>query len=115
VRFYLDEDLSAKIVAAARQLGVDVTASHPAGHDRLTDAEQLAIATADGRCLVTGNRDDFIRITNQWFLEQRAHAGVLIVPGSWQSSDYGRIARALASYDQIYGDRPTDFLFDFLR
>jgi hypothetical protein len=53
MRFYLDEDLSQVIAALARRRGLDVTSSHEVQyrHDGIADAQQLALAAAEGRCL----------------------------------------------------------------
>ena len=114
VRFYLDENLSNEIAAIARGLGLDVVTSHQFSRHTLPDEDQLTLAAADGRCLVTANRDDFIRLTNLFFHEQRPHAGVLIVPRSMPTSHFTRIARALVAYAESHVEASTSYLVDFL-
>jgi hypothetical protein len=115
LRFSLDEHLSTEIAEIGRALGLDVVSSHELGRDGLPDEEQLRLAALDGRCLVTKNRRHFTRLTLQFFEQGRPHAGVLVLPASWRTDDFGRIARALASYAEMRGEGPTDYLLDFLR
>jgi len=63
-RFYANENLSAVLVNELRRLGHDVLTSHEAGqaNQRIPDAQVLATATADDRCVVTFNRDDFVAL-----------------------------------------------------
>ena len=63
MRFYLDEDLSPRIAVIARGLGLDVVSAIELGNLGLADEEQLSLAARDGRCVVTQNRADFIRLT----------------------------------------------------
>ncbi len=114
MRFYLDENLSDEIAVIARGLGVDVISSHGSGRDKLTDEDQLTFAAAEGRCVVTVNRDDFIRLTNLFLAEQRVHAGVLIVPRSKPTNGFARIAHALTRYAAAHANASTQYLLDYL-
>jgi hypothetical protein len=115
IAFYLDEDLSPTIASMARDRGLDAISCHEVGNQELTDAEQLAFSTAQGRCLVTGNGRDFEPIANELFERGETHAGVAAVPGMWRRNDYARIVRALVALAELYGDEPTDNLFVVLR
>jgi hypothetical protein len=116
VKYYLDEDLDPAIAVAARALGVDVVSAHECGARALLDEQQLAQAAADGRCLVTFNRNDFIAVTRQAYDSGRAHYGVVIVPPQFRYSRHGVIASALAAHAARFagGDLPP-FSIDYLR
>ncbi len=114
MRFYLDENLSATIAEIARGLGLDVDSVEELGRKGFADEEQLLLAAEDSRCVVTADRDDFIEPTDRFFSEGRPHAGVLIVPSTWQTSEFARIARAMKRYANARGDAANDYLIDFL-
>ena len=114
VRFQLDEDLPPAIAAIAREQGIDVIASSECNRNGLTDHAQLRLAAIDERCLVTRNRDDFIRLTEQFYAKQAAHAGVLIVSRSLPNRDAARIAQALVAYAHRHEKDFAAYLVDFL-
>jgi hypothetical protein len=98
MKYYLDEDLSPDIAVAGRARGLDIVSAHEQGARGLADEEQLARAAADGRCLVTFNRNDFLRLTRQAYDALRPHCGVLIVPPRIRYDQYGTVAEALAAH-----------------
>jgi predicted nuclease of predicted toxin-antitoxin system len=114
MRFYLDEDLSDRIAAIARELGLDVVSSHECGRDGLSDEEQLRLAAQDGRCLVTRNRDHFVRLTVRFFENQWPHVGILIVPRSLLNDDFAGIASALRAYARRLEEALPSYTIDFL-
>ena len=81
----------------ARGLGLDVISAADAGPVPRSDAEHLAAAAADGRIVVTYNRDDFIELTRDAFAAGRPHAGVIIVTRRIPR-DAVRIAHALGRW-----------------
>jgi predicted nuclease of predicted toxin-antitoxin system len=114
VRFYLDEDLSPRIAVIARGLGLDVVSAIELGNLGLADEEQLSLAARDGRCVVTQNRADFIRLTVTSFEQQSPHAGVLLVPESLPTDHFAAIARALLDYAHTRSPVAMAYVVDYL-
>jgi hypothetical protein len=78
-RFYLDEDVPASAAKIGRGMGLDVVAAAEAGPLPRPDPEHVAIAAADGRAVVTYNRDDFQACSRDCLAAGKPHAGVLVV------------------------------------
>ncbi|MCL4464996.1 MAG: DUF5615 family PIN-like protein [Chloroflexi bacterium] len=115
MRFYLDEDLPAKVAVLARGRDVDVVSSHELGHDGYTDEQQLLFAAAEGRCLVTRNRDHFIALTVSFFEQGQPHAGLLIVPTTSRLVRPADLATALVAYGGQHPAGLHPYTIDYLR
>lgn len=114
VKYYLDEDLSPKIAELLRKQSVDCISAHEVGMLQASDVEQLKFAARNRRCLLTRNRDDFIRLTVQFFNEHLPHYGVLIIPNTIPGDQFSRIADALAGYARIHSEGMQSYTIDFL-
>jgi predicted nuclease of predicted toxin-antitoxin system len=114
VKYYLDEDLSPKIAELLRKQNVDCISAHEVGMLQASDAEQLKFSARNSRCLITKNRDDFIRLTVQFFNEHLPHYGVLIIPNTIPCDQFLRIADALAGYARIHHGGMQSYTIDFL-
>jgi len=114
IKFYLDEDLSPVIAELLRKDGVDASCAHEADMLQASDRQQLEYAASQKRCMVTRNRNDFIRLTVQFFNEHRPHHGLLIIPYSYPGDRFRVIATALKAYARKHAAGPAPYLVDFL-
>jgi predicted nuclease of predicted toxin-antitoxin system len=114
VKFYLDEDLSPKIAEILRRSGVDALSAHEAGMCEVSDQRQLEFAAKEKRCLVTRNRDDFIRLTVRFFNDQRPHCGVLIVPYTLPGDQFSRIANLIKNFSSHHHKGLEPYSIEFL-
>ena len=115
MKYYFDEDLSPKIAEILRRHHIDAISAYEVGMIEATDKEQLERASSDGRCLVTRNRNDFIRLTVQFFNEHRPHSGVLIIPYILPGDKFSLIAKAIIKHhSRCSKDRLESYIIDFL-
>lgn len=116
MRVYLDADLSPRIAALARDVfGLDVVSCHELGTRRAGDDTHLARATADGRCLVTNNRNDFLMWDRRYRQHGLRHAGILLTTDTLPVHDFYLVAKALAYYHHTLHPHPfTPGLVDWL-
>jgi uncharacterized protein with PIN domain len=114
LKYYLDEDLSPKIAQLLRKRDFDCISAHEIDRTQISDLEQLETAAREKRCLVTRNRDDFIRLTVQFFNSQLPHHGILIVPYSYPGDRFSMIAKALENYARSHPDGMVPYTIDFL-
>lgn len=114
MKYYLDEDLSQTIAELVRVHGIDAHSVHEVGTEGGSDAEQLGRAAQEGRCMVTRNRDDFIRLTVEFFQAQRSHCGVLIVTQRFPGNRFAAIAAALVKYARRHPHGLPSYTVDFL-
>ncbi len=68
------------VAVGLRRRGFDVLTTVDAGNGGATDADQLAYAVHEGRCLFTFNRGDFANLHSQYLADGRHHAGILLSP-----------------------------------
>jgi predicted nuclease of predicted toxin-antitoxin system len=115
LKFYLDEDISPRVAEIARgRCQLDVVSAHEVGTHAWTDGAQLRYAAERGRCIVTRNRDDFIRETRSAYEAQSAHAGVLILARSLPNDQFTSIAAALCAYSVRFPGGMQSSTIDFL-
>lgn len=73
MKLYADEDFDHRVVARLRALGHDVLTAMDANRRGMSDADQLAYATVEGRALMTFNRADYHSLHRR----NTMHAGII--------------------------------------
>jgi hypothetical protein len=116
MRFLLDEDVNPAVAEICRGLGLDVVSVHEIQRRGYTDEPQLRYAAAENRLVVTRNRDDFIKLTVDFYQAGHAHAGVLIVPHRLPNNQPARLAHALHRWHARHAgdDESFQYAIDFL-
>ena len=114
MKFYLDEDISPKVSVILRKRGIDAVSAHEVGMLEASDENQLSFAVAEGRVMVTRNRDDFITLTVQYFEALKPHSGLIIVPHTIAGSDFGKLAALLVKFSKNYPGGVASYAIEFL-
>ncbi len=92
---YLDEDVSVVLGAILRARGFNVLTARDAKQLGRTDVEQLMVAAAANRVLLTHNRVDFEQLHQEWVESEQAHAGIVIARRRLPSELATRVGRLL--------------------
>jgi predicted nuclease of predicted toxin-antitoxin system len=96
MRLLLDAHVSGRSVGGPlAETGHDIRAlDQEPQNEGLEDEDVLALATGDGRILVTHNVADFPEILRDWAAAGRSHVGVILVYGI-DHSEFGLICRGI--------------------
>jgi hypothetical protein len=95
VRLFLDAHVSARRIATALREQHDVRAADEERELNGWDDERLlALATEQGRIVVTFNVKDSARITTEWAAAGKSHAGCLLIVGI-DHAEFGLILRVI--------------------
>ncbi|MGH2872208.1 MAG: DUF5615 family PIN-like protein [Solirubrobacteraceae bacterium] len=109
MRLFLDAHVSARRIATALREAHDVRAADEERElDGWEDEQLLAVATAQGRVMVTFNVADFARITTEWAAAGRSHAGCLLIVGI-DHAEFGLILRVI---EHAFTTRPEQTAWD---
>jgi uncharacterized protein with PIN domain len=104
-RLYLDEDLTPDLARLLRAAGHDVVSAHERGASGLSDEDQLELATAEDRALLSFNYRDFIALSQRWSKDNRQHAGIIVSYRQYSRRALGQLTRAvIALLDQVTGE-----------
>ena len=103
MRLFLDAHVSARRIATALRERHDVRAADEERElDGSDDERLLALATEEGRIMVTFNIADFARITTEWAAASRTHAGCLLIVGI----DHAEFGLTLRVIEHALSTRP---------
>jgi Domain of unknown function (DUF5615) len=95
VKLFLDAHVSGRRIATSLREQHDVRAADEERElDGWEDEQLLALATDEGRVMVTFNVGDFARITTEWAAAGTSHAGCLLIVGI-DHAEFGLILRVI--------------------
>lgn len=95
MKLFLDAHVSARRIATALREQHDVRAADEERElDGWDDERLLALASEQGRIMVTFNVKDFARITTEWAAAGKSHAGCLLIVGI-DHAEFGLILRVI--------------------
>jgi Domain of unknown function (DUF5615) len=114
MKFYLDEDISPRVAQILRKGGIDAASAHETGMLEASDDDQISFAAAEGRAMVTRNRDDFISLTVQSFENLKPHSGLIVVPHTIPGSEFGKLATLLKKYSKNHPAGLEPYTIEFL-
>jgi hypothetical protein len=78
IELYLDEDVDVLIADLLRARGFKATTTQEAGQLGSVDESQLAYAVNQRKTFFTHNRDDFERLSEEYFAAGKEHHGIVI-------------------------------------
>jgi len=108
VTFYLDENLSPRIVEILRACGLDIVSAHEVRNTRLDDRSQLRYAADARRAIVTCDIRDFAELTGEFIAANLEHAGIVLVPPTFPTDDFATVADAVEHIARQHPDGLTD-------
>ena len=97
-RFLLDEHVWGGLVDIGQKVGVYVLLVQTKLPPGAADEEVLALAASQERILLTSNAQDFAPLVTEWFLAEREHWGVIIVPGQTDKSPLSRAIKNIVRH-----------------
>ncbi len=98
-RLYANENFPVEVVLRLRDLGHDVLTTHDVGKSNqgIEDDVVLRFAVESGRCVVTINRKDFMRLHRSF----PDHAGIIICT---ENRDFGAFAHRIDEAIRLEGE-----------
>lgn len=94
-RLYLDEDVTFELAALLRARGHDVVSAHERNALCVDDHNQLEIACADSRAILSFNFCDFLQLAREWSAAGRTHSGIIISYRQYSRGQMGEVLRAI--------------------
>ena len=104
MKLYLDENLSPRVAELLRSRRIDAVSAIDVGHAGLADRRQLGYASAEGRVLVTTDVKDFTVLAKAAVAANAEHHGIILIPPSFSTDEFGPIAAAIAAIVRRYPD-----------
>jgi len=103
IKLFLDEDVHAVLSTILQKRGFDVEHAQEVEKKGMSDAEQLAYASQQQRCLMSFNVKDYVLLHNDYVKQGLEHCGIIVS----KQLPIGETLRRILSVLQSY---PSDFL-----
>jgi predicted nuclease of predicted toxin-antitoxin system len=101
IGLYLDEDVNVIIADILQGRGYTALTTRDAGMLQKQDAEQLAYAVSLQKTILTHNRNDFQKLSQDYFLAGQNHYGIIIAR---RHPLYVLVNKLLPILDQLTAD-----------
>ena len=100
LKLFLDEDMHLDLGISLRKRGFDVAHAQELDRKGKCDAEQLAYSVAQKRCLISFNIKDFVKLHNDYVLNNREHWGIILSKQLPIGETMRRVLMVLQTYSQ---------------
>lgn len=85
-----------------RAQGIDAVSAYESGNIEVDDGRQLRHAIREGRVLVTADAKDFKPLARQTVAASTEHAGLILIPPSFDTGEFAAIAEAVLAIVRLY-------------
>jgi predicted nuclease of predicted toxin-antitoxin system len=106
LRFFVDEDVSPRLVRDLHESGYDATCSRDRAMLGRADRDVLALCVAEDRVLVTANGGDFRALCHR----EGLHPGLIVLPAVRRDTQRELLRGVLAHVSEHAGEHAADFL-----
>jgi len=115
IRLYLDEHIWRKLSVELRERGFDAVNVADVGREGFSDEEQWRFAAAEGRALLTFDKDGgcFVDLVTDWFYSGQQHSGLIISAQLLRGELLRRVLKLLDSATAENLVNSVRFLEDF--
>lgn len=103
MRFFVDENLSPRLVDECRQAGYDATSVRDRDMLEASDREVSALCFAEDRLLVTNNAADFLELAER----DDIHPGLIFLPLGSRAEMRCWMRRAVEEIERLAGETRT--------
>lgn len=91
----------AGLIQVGESVGADVVADQDKLPEGANDETVLTVAAREGRTLLTSNSRDFAPLAAAWFVADKEHGGIIIVPGQTDCSLLARGLTAIVAVETV--------------
>lgn len=107
---YLDEDVHLGLGMALRKRGFDVIHAQELDRKGLSDAEHMANAIEQRRCLLSFNTKDFVLLHNEYAEHEKEHWGIIVSKQRPIGETLSRVLKVLQRFSRQSMKNRIEFL-----